>query len=116
MRRGIIVTRTFIQTTEFTKSWCELGLSDEKLRALENEILRNPKSGSVIRGTGKLRKLRLAFEDRGKSGSVRVCYVDFLSKGTIYLITVFSKNQKDNLTLREKNNIKKIIEILECSL
>lgn len=69
--------RTFIQTLEFEKNWETLGFSDDNLRKLEQEILKHPKTGKVIRGTGKLRKMRFAFEHRGKSGSVRVCYVDF---------------------------------------
>lgn len=52
------MTRTFIQTSEFAKNWERLGLTDSDLRRLEIEILNNPKIGSVIRGTGKLRKMR----------------------------------------------------------
>ena len=38
----------------------------------------DPEKGDLIRGTGGLRKIRVAFEGRGKSGSARVCYIDFL--------------------------------------
>ena len=69
------MTRTFIQTAEFSKCWDYLGLDDDDLRRLEYEILSNPKAGPVIRGTGKLRKMRFAFDGRGKSRSARVCYV-----------------------------------------
>lgn len=110
------MTRMFIQTTEFTKNWERLGLTDDDLRRLELEILRNPKAGDVIQGTGKLRKLRFAFVNQGKSGSARVCYVDFLVKEVVYLITIYPKNEKDNLTRAECNNIKKLIDYLENSL
>jgi hypothetical protein len=40
--------------------------------------MENPKKYPVIKGTGRLRKGRVVFENRGKSGSVRVCYVDFV--------------------------------------
>ncbi|MBQ7795061.1 MAG: hypothetical protein IJ374_00670 [Lachnospiraceae bacterium] len=66
------MTRTFIQTNEFVKNWQDLGFQDEDLRRLEYEIMKNPKSGPVIRGTGKLRKLRFAFEQKGKSSSARI--------------------------------------------
>ncbi len=108
--------RTFIQTSEFERNWETLGLFYEDLRKLEQEILKQPKIGKVIRGTGKLRKMRFAFEHRGKSGSVRVCYVDFEEKETIYLITVFPKNLKDNLSKAECNSIKKLISKLEESI
>lgn len=108
--------RTFIQTSEFTKNWEKLGLQDDDLRRLELEILKNPQIGPVIQGTGKLRKMRFAFENRGKSGSIRVCYVDFVLSAVIYLITVYPKNEKDNLSKAERNAIKKMIEILEENL
>ena len=61
------MTRTFIQTSEFIKNWRELRFTDSDLRRLELEILRNPNIGTVMRGTGGLRKMRFAFEDSGKS-------------------------------------------------
>ena len=110
------MTRTFIQTDEFIKNWERLGLTDDDLRRLELEIMKNPQVGPVIQGTGKLRKMRFAFENKGKSGSSRVCYVDFLIHETVYLITVYSNNEKDNLSKAERNEIKKFIDILEKRL
>lgn len=110
------MTRTFIQTDEFIKNWERLGLTDDDLRRLELKIMKNPQVGPVIQGTGKLRKMRFAFENKGKSGSSRVCYVDFLIHETVYLITVYPKNEKDNLSKAERNEIKKFIDILEKRL
>lgn len=110
------MTKTFIQTNEFSKNWEELGFDDEDLRKLELEIMKNPQIGPIVRGTGKLRKMRFSFPDRGKSGSVRVCYVDFVIQEAIYFVTVYSKKEKDNLTQTERNNIKKMIQLLEVSL
>ena len=89
---------------------------DEDERALQIELLKDPQIGSVIKGTGKLRKMRFAFPNRGKSGSSRVLYVDFVLAETIYLIFAYPKNEKDNLTDEERNNIKKMIEKIEQSL
>ena len=110
------MTRTFIQTTEFSRKWDELGFDDDDLWLMEQDILKDPKKYPVMKGTGKLRKARIAFEGRGKSGSARVCYVDFVVADTIYLITVYGKKEKDNLSKEERNNIKKAIGILEKSL
>jgi len=110
------MTRTFIQTREFSKNWDRLGLNDEDLRRLERLLLENPQAGPVIPGTGKLRKVRFAINNMGKSGSTRVCYVDFLVLETIYLVTVYPKNKKDNLSMAECNAIKRMIEELEKSL
>ena len=100
----------------FDKQWRAMGLDDNDLQALQIELLKDPQIGSVIKGTGKLRKLRFAFPNRGKSGSSRVLYVDFVLAETIYLIFAYPKNEKDNLTDEERNNIKKMIEKIEQSL
>lgn len=110
------MTRTFIQTNQFAKNWEELGLTDDDLRRLKYAIMKNPKIGPVIPGTGRLRKMRFAYENRGKSGSTRVCYVDFLVSKTVYLITVYGKSEKDNLSKEECNSIKKLIGVLEAEL
>ena len=100
----------------FDKQWRAMGLDDNDLQALQIELLKDPQIGSVIQGTGKLRKMRFAFPNRGKSGSSRVLYVDFVLAETIYLIFAYPKNEKDNLTDEESNNIKKMIAKIEQSL
>ena len=100
----------------FDRQWREMGLDDSDLQNLQTELLRNPQIGDVIKGTGKLRKMRFAFQNRGKSGSSRVLYVDFVVAETIYLIFAYPKNEKDNLTDEERNNIKKLLDRLEQSL
>ncbi len=104
------MTRTFIQTREFSRRWEEFGLNDDDLRLLELDIMTNPHKYPVMKSTGGLRKARIPIGNRGKSGSARVCYVDFTSAETVYLITVYEKNEKDNLTMHERNIIKIAIE------
>ena len=60
--------------------------------------------------------MRFAFGDRGKSGSVRVIYVDFVIHEKLYLLTAYPKSEKDNLTKAERNELKKLVEILEAEL
>ena len=100
----------------FDKQRRAMGLDDNDLQALQIELLKDPQIGSVIQGTGKLRKMRFAFPNRGKSGSSCVLYVDFVLAETIYLIFAYPKNEKDNLTDEERNNIKKMIAKIEQSL
>jgi hypothetical protein len=107
------MTREFVIMPEFDKKWTSLGFTDNELKALQEELTINPEIGNVIQGTGGLRKMRFSFENRGKSGSARVCYVDFAVYEKIYLITAYSKNEKDNLSNTEKNSIKSLIKALE---
>lgn len=89
---------------------------DYTLLKLELNIMTNPDKYPVMQGTGGLRKARFAFEHQGKSGGVRVCYVDFVVKEIVYLITVYPKSEKDNLTQAERNAIKKMLTKLEENL
>ena len=66
-----------------------------------------------MEGTGGIRKVRFPLENKGKSGSVRVCYTDFEEYEVTYLITAFTKNDKDNLTQDEKNVLKKLVKALK---
>lgn len=107
------MNRSFIEVPIFTRKWKELGLSDESLRSLQKELLNNPKAGDVIKGTGGLRKIRISLDDSGKRGGGRVIYVDVEIKEIIYLINVYTKNEKDDLTEEEKKAFKAIVKILK---
>ena len=93
-----------------------MGLTEADLLRLQQELLANPEVGSKMQGTGGVRKMRFAFEHRGKSGSVRVIYVDFFIHEKLYLLTAYPKNEKDNLTKEERNELKKLAELLGSEL
>lgn len=105
--------RTFKEVESFTKKWKALGLTDEDLRRLENILLKDPKTGKSISGTGGLRKIRIPIEEIGKHGGGRVLYVDVEVKETIYFINVYTKNEKEDLTEDEKKAFKAVIKILK---
>ena len=105
--------RTFIEVPLFTKRWKEIGLGDDELLALQIMLLKNPQSGPVIEGTGGIRKVRFPLQDRGKSGSIRVCYTDFEEYEVTYLITAFTKDEQENLTQEEKNVLKRLVKTLK---
>lgn len=113
---GGLANRTFIQSEEFSKKWDALGFNDDDLRMLERDIGENPKKYPVIRGTGRLRKGRISFHNRGKRGSARFCYADFEFAGTIFLVTIFAKNEKSNLSMRERKDIKNYLLMIEKDL
>ena len=107
------MTREFIWTTAFISGWYRCGFDDNNLRQLEEQLLADPKAGDVIKGTGRARKIRFAYEGRGKSGSARVIYVDFEIGEKICGLAVYAKNEKSDLTMEERRNIKKLIELIE---
>lgn len=104
--------RTFIEVPLFTKRWSEIGLTDKDLEQLQIMLLKDPESGPVIEGTGGIRKVRFPIENKGKSGSVRVCYTDFEEYEVTYLITAFKKKDQENLADEEKNALRKLVKSL----
>lgn len=110
------MTRLFVELPIFRSRWKDMGLTDNDLKRLQEELLADPKIGAVMRGTGGVRKMRFAFEKRGRSGSVRVIYVDFEVYEKIFLITAYSKSEQENLTEAERNEIKQMIRTLEAQL
>lgn len=109
------MNRSFIEVPTFTAKWRELGLTDEDLRELQKVLLQNPKKGDSIVGTGGLRKIRIPMENRGKGkrGGARVLYVDVEIKELIYLINVYSKDEKDDLSEEEKKAFKAVVKFLK---
>ena len=105
--------RKFIESKSFRRDWCALGLGDIELRALEDILLTDPEAGSVIQHTGGARKIRVAFPNKGKSGSGRVIYIDAVVKDTIYLIAVYAKNVQENLNEQEKKIIRELVKRLK---
>ena len=71
-----------------------------------DELAQNPTKGSVIPGGGGIRKIRLALENRGKSSGARVIYLYLKIRERIYLLTVYPKNRRENLTAAELKNLK----------
>lgn len=109
----------FIETEEFTEAWGDLGLDDEDdLAALQVGIMASPKGGAVIQGTGGLRKIRFAPSkwNTGRSGAARVCYVYFEDYYIVLLVLVYAKNEKEDLSPRDKAGIRKYIERFEKAL
>jgi len=72
------VNREFVRTPEFEKCWKSFGLTEDDMVNLEHFLCMNPQIGAVMPGTGALRKIRWALPNRGKQGSIRIVYVDFI--------------------------------------
>ncbi|XKG35813.1 type II toxin-antitoxin system RelE/ParE family toxin [Idiomarina loihiensis] len=104
----------FIETSIF-KTQIEKLATNEELRELQNELIAQPEKGSIITGTGGLRKVRMAVGSQGKSGGLRVIY--YLAHAEkIYLVLAYPKSEKDNLTAREKSELKELSKQLKGEL
>lgn len=101
----------FVETSIFTRQIKELATDDE-LKDLQAELIAQPDKGDIIKGTGGLRKVRMAVGNKGKSGSIRVLYVLALAD-KIYLVLAYPKAVKDSLTAEEKAKLKLIVQSLK---
>ncbi len=82
--------------------------------AAELEIALAPTAWPVIAGTGGARKARAARGGRGKSGGARIIYYVVTARGVLYLLDVYAKNAKEDLSDGEKHEIRKLIAAIEA--
>ena len=87
----------FIETSNFTNLITQY-LSDGEYAQLQEFLLINPQVGELVRGSGGVRKLRWSLEGRGKRGGVRIIYYWKKANDEIWMLTVYSKNQKENIS------------------
>jgi hypothetical protein len=59
-----------------------------------------------------VRKLRWARDGRGKSGGVRVIYYFHSEAMPLYLLTMFAKNERANLSKAERNALAGLVDVL----
>ncbi|MEK7721202.1 MAG: type II toxin-antitoxin system RelE/ParE family toxin [Elusimicrobiota bacterium] len=105
--------RTFIETSAFQKRIDRVGAT--VLDNIQTELLKNPDAGKVIPGTGGLRKLRIADPSRskGKRGGYRAIYLDITAVEQIYLLALYDKDEKDDISQDEKRILKTLVRKLK---
>ena len=86
----------FIEATAFTKFVYKYLTEDEYL-GLQGFLLKYPRAGKVVPGSGGVRKLRWGMATKGKSGGVRVIYYFKIRDDEIWLLTIYSKTEMENI-------------------
>ncbi|QNP47780.1 type II toxin-antitoxin system RelE/ParE family toxin [Diaphorobacter aerolatus] len=87
-------------------------LNTDERQDLIDYLAEHPKAGDVMEGTGGVRKLRWRRGGQGKSGGVRVIYYYHDDLMPLYLLTVFAKGDKANLTKAERNDLADLVDVL----
>ena len=108
---------TFIEVTGFTE-WVVEILSDKEYSKLQKEMMEDPEAGDVMPGCGGLRKLRVGDRKRGKGkrGGARIIYLHIPSAQRFYMIDIYGKDDKDDLTTDEKRTVRALAESLKKSV
>jgi mRNA-degrading endonuclease RelE of RelBE toxin-antitoxin system len=99
----------FIEATAFTKYVYDY-LSEDEYLDLQSFLLQYPQSGKVVRGSGGVRRVRWAMTGKGKSGGLRVIYYFKKQDDEIWLLTICSKSEVENIPAHVLRQIAKEIE------
>lgn len=105
---------TIVELPEYKKRVEKLFSGDENKQII-SYLAEHPKAGVLMRGTGGVRKLRWAKESGGKSGGVRVIYYYHSEDTPLFMLSLFGKNEKANLSKAQCNVLNKLTKILADS-
>jgi hypothetical protein len=100
---------TIIESPLFTKLWPDYWTEEER-GEFAAHLAVNPEAGKLIVGSGGCRKIRWAKEGTGKSGGVRIIYVAKTTRGQLWLLTIYSKSERETIPAHV---LRKIAEELE---
>jgi hypothetical protein len=103
---------TVVETPAYLAAAKDSGMTDDERRAIVDRIAENPIAGDVMPGTGGCRKVRSARRGKGRSGGYRVITAYGGSDIPVFLLTVFAKGEKANLTKAECNELKKLTKAI----
>lgn len=98
----------FVETSLFTRLLGEY-LDDEQYRAFQNHLIAHPDSGAILKGSGGVRKLRWRSRGKGKSGGVRVIYYWAPAADQIFMLTLYGKSQKEDLSAADLRVIVRLL-------
>ena len=99
---------SFIETRFFSQLVSEY-LSDDEYASLQKALVANPQAGTLIPGSGGVRKIRWAVRGRGNRGGVRVIYYAKIREGVIWMLTIYAKNVAENIPAHVLRKIKEEI-------
>lgn len=99
---------TVAETAVFMRQAAELWTEDELL-VFVDFIARNPEAGDIIPGTGGVRKVRWRRQGSGKRGGVRVIYFYYGSDIPLYLLMIYAKATREDLSPEAKRAVQALV-------
>ena len=102
---------TIAELPEYIRRAEKLMSAAERLDIV-NYLAAHPPAGDLMEGTGGVRKLRWGRGAQGKSGGVRVIYYLHSEAMPVYLLTLFAKNERANLSKAQRNALADMVELL----
>jgi hypothetical protein len=96
---------SFVESKLFTRLVGDY-LTDDEYAELQLALAEAPERGPVVPGSGGVRKLRWAQPGRGKRGGIRVIYYAKTHAGIIWMLTIYAKNEEQNIPAHVLRKIK----------
>ena len=100
--------QTVVETPSYLADAERLFSSDER-KAVVDRLAADPTCGVVIPGSGGIRKVRFGFGARGKSGGARIIYLFSGMHLPVFILAVFAKNEKANVSAADRNALGKMV-------
>ena len=100
---------SFVESKLFTRLVGDY-LTDDAYAELQGALAEAPERGSVVPGSGGVRKLRWAQPGRGKRGGIRVIYYAKVQEGVIWMLTIYAKNEEQNIPAHVLRKIKEELD------
>lgn len=102
---------TVAELSEYIRTADKL-LSEGERQDIIRYLAEHPKDGDLMEGTGGVRKLRWRRGGQGKSGGVRIIYYFHDEEMPLYLLTLFAKGDRANLSKAERNELAGLTALL----
>ena len=99
----------FIEATAFTKHVYDY-LSEDEYLGLQSFLLQYPEVGKIVRGSGGVRKVRVAAPGRGKRGGYRLIYYVRRPRNVIWMLTIYPKSEADSIPAHVLRKIREEID------
>jgi hypothetical protein len=100
--------QTVVETPSYLADAERLFSPEERL-AIVDRLAADPTCGVVVPGSGGIRKVRFGFGGRGKSSGARIIYLFSGERIPVFVLAVFAKNEKANLSPAERNALAKMV-------
>jgi hypothetical protein len=107
---------TVCELKTFGRAAKAAGMTEDEVDELLEFLSLNPMAGEEIEGTGGCRKVRVAGRGKGKSGGYRTITFYSGQDVPVFLITVFSKGERSDLSKADRNELAALTKELvsEC--
>lgn len=106
---------TVVETAGFIDDCDDAGVGAEQRSAIVDTFARHPDQGDLVKGSGGVRKVRVAGRGKGKSGGYRVMVAYIGADLPVYLLALLSKGDADNFDAEDISEMKALVAELKAA-